>query len=100
MRGRKARSSLQAGGNTIKQSLAMKSTLKSDRFPGGSAPERSRFETIEPGPFFKTSACAEFGRKLQKIFPLPPESSEPEDVRALLKKIQAKLNTFPFPGNR
>jgi len=31
---------------------------------------------------------------------LPPESSEPEDVRVLLKKIQAKLNTFPFPGNR
>jgi hypothetical protein len=101
MRGRKAQSSLQAGGNTIKQSLAMKSTLKRDRFPGGgAAPEVSRFETIEPGPFFETSACAEFGRKLQKIFPLPPESSEPEDVRVLLKKIQAKLNTFPFPGNR
>jgi hypothetical protein len=79
----------------------MKSLLKRDRFSGvGAAPEASRFETFEHGTFFKTSAYADIGRKLQKVFPLPPESSEPEEVRVLLRQIQAKLNATPSSGNR
>jgi hypothetical protein len=62
------------------------------------APGESRFEKFETGLFFETSAYAHFGRKLQKIFPVPPESSEPKDVRVLLSRIQAKLNKFPVPG--
>ncbi|MGA7385622.1 MAG: hypothetical protein WBW81_13300 [Methylocella sp.] len=59
----------------------------------------SKFEKLEAGPFGKTAVRAQFGRKLQQIFPLPSDSSEPENVRTLLCKIQAKLEKPPVPGD-
>jgi hypothetical protein len=53
---------------------------------------KSRFEKADIGPILGKNNCGHFGRKLQKIFPLPVESSEPEKVRNLLREIQAKLN--------
>ncbi|MDQ6702902.1 MAG: hypothetical protein M3Z96_07275 [Pseudomonadota bacterium] len=77
----------------------MKLTPENDRFQGGAlAPDESKFEKFEIGPFRDTAVCAHFGRKLQKIFPLPSGSSEPENVRILLRKIQAKLDKPPVPG--
>jgi hypothetical protein len=74
-------------------------TLENDRFQRGAlAPDESKFEKLEIGPFRETAVCAHFGWKLQKIFPLPPGSSEPENVRILLRRIQAKLDTPPVPG--
>lgn len=73
---------------------------ENDCSPGGAlAPGESRFEKPEVGSFRETTACAHFGRKLQKIFPLPSNSSEPENVRILLLKIQAKLDKPPIPGD-
>jgi hypothetical protein len=70
----------------------MKLTLDNGRFHGGDlAPDDSKFEKPEIGPF-REPVCAHFGRKLQKIFPLPSTSSEPENVRLLLGKIEAKLD--------
>jgi hypothetical protein len=74
-------------------------TLENDRFQRGAlAPDESKFEKLEFGPFRETAVCAHFGWKLQKIFPLPPGSSEPENVRILLRKIHAKLDNPPVPG--
>ncbi|MGI8569897.1 MAG: hypothetical protein ACR2KT_12955 [Methylocella sp.] len=78
----------------------MKLTPEKYRFQRGAlAPDESRFEKPEIGPFRETAVCAQFGWKLQKIFPLPPGSSEPENVRILLRKIQAKLDRPPVPGD-
>jgi hypothetical protein len=78
----------------------MKLTPENDRFHGGAvAPDESKFENPEIGPFRETAVCAHFGRKLQKIFPLPSNTSEPENVGILLRKIQAKLDKPPVPGN-
>ncbi|MGH9676204.1 MAG: hypothetical protein ACRD36_03805 [Candidatus Acidiferrum sp.] len=78
----------------------MKLTPEYDCFQGGAlAPDESKFEKPEIWPFRETMVRAHFGRKLQKIFPLPSSSSEPEDVRILLLKIQAKLDKPPVPGN-
>jgi len=67
--------------------------LENDRFQGDAlAPDESKFEKPEIGPFGETVVRAHFARKLQKIFPLPPYSSEPENVRILLRKIQAMLD--------
>lgn len=84
-----------------KQSFTMKTNSNHDHFPGGApAPEESRFEKAEIGPFFETAICGQFGRKLQKIFPLPLESSEPDDFHSLLSEIQAKLNNLARLGDR
>ena len=64
------------------------------------APDESKFENPLIGFFPETTVRAHFGRKLQKIFPLPCNSSEPENVRILLRKIQAKLDNSPVPGDR
>jgi hypothetical protein len=78
----------------------MKLMPENFRFHGGAlAPEESQFEKPEIGPFRETSVCAHFGRKLQKIFPLPSISSEPENVRILLHKIRAKLDKPHLPGD-
>jgi hypothetical protein len=78
----------------------MKMMAGNDRFQGDAlAPDVSKFENPEIEPFRETTVCAHFGRKLQKIFPLPSSSSEPENVRFLLRKIQAKLDTPPVPGD-
>lgn len=78
----------------------MKATQVNDRFQGDAlAPDESKFEKPEIGPFRETTVCAHFGRKLQKIFPLPSNTSEPENVRILLWKIQAKLDIPPVPGD-
>ena len=70
------------------------------RFQGdGLASDESKFEKPEIGSLRETKVCAHFGRKLQKIFPLPCNSSEPENVRILLRKIQAKLDNSPVPGD-
>jgi hypothetical protein len=42
---------------------------------------------------------AHFGRKLEHIFPLPSNSSEPENIRLLLRKIHAKFDKPPVPGD-
>jgi hypothetical protein len=79
----------------------MKMMAGNDRFRGdGLAPDESRFEKPEIGSVRETTVCAHFGRKLQKIFLLPSNSSEPENVRILLRKIQAKLDKPPVPGDR
>jgi hypothetical protein len=76
----------------------MRLTPENDRFQGDAlAPFESKFEKPEIGPFRETTVCARFGHKLQKIFPLPSNSSEPENVRILLRKIQAKLDKPPVP---
>ncbi len=83
--------------------LAMTSMSKRNLVPSRAGTlKESRFETFDLEPFLKPEpvACAQFRRNLQKIFPLPPENSEPEDVRVLLKKIQAKLSGCPVPGDR
>jgi hypothetical protein len=78
----------------------MKSKLKRDRFLGGAmGPGESRFETFEPGPVLERASYAHLGHKLRMLFPLPPESTEPEDVRVLLSEIQAKLSKG-FLGDR
>jgi hypothetical protein len=80
--------------------FGMQLTPENDRFQGDAlAPCESKFEKPEIGPFREMTACAHFGRKLQKIFPLPSNSSEPENVRILLWKIQAKLDKPPVPGD-
>jgi hypothetical protein len=97
--GHGARSSLRLDGIPIKQSFTMKSKLKRDRFLGGAmGPGESRFETFEPGPALERASYAHFGPKLRMIFPLPSESSEPEDVRILLSEIQARLSKVS-PGD-
>jgi hypothetical protein len=73
---------------------------KNDRFLGDAvAPDESKFEKLEIGCFRETTACAHFGRNLQKIFPLPATGSEPENVRALLQKIQARVDKPPGSGD-
>ena len=81
-------------------SLGMNWTPQNDRLHGGAlAPDKSKFEKLEIGPFRETTICAHFGRKLQKIFPLPSASSEPENVRILLRKIRTKLDEPRLPGD-
>ncbi len=63
------------------------------------APDENRFEKLEIGSFRETTVCAHFGRKLQKIFPLPANGSEPENVGILLREIQTKLDKPPVPGD-
>jgi hypothetical protein len=60
----------------------------------------SRFEQPDIGPSGETAIRAHFGRKLQKLFSLPPENSEPADVRKLLRRIEAKLNGPPVRHER
>jgi hypothetical protein len=80
--------------------FGMKIMTENGRFQGGAlAPDESKFEKPDIWPFRETTMCAHFGRKLQKIFPLPRNSSEPESVRILLRKIQAKLDKPPVPGD-
>ena len=77
----------------------MKLTPENVCFQGGAlAPDESKFEKPEIG-FRDATVCAHFGRKLQKIFPLPCNNSEPDNVRILLLKIQAKLDKLPVPGD-
>ena len=69
------------------------------RFQGGfMAQDESKFENPLIGSFRETSVGAHFSRKLQRIFPLPANSSEPENVRVLLRMIQAKVDNPPVPG--
>jgi hypothetical protein len=80
--------------------VGMNLTRENDRFQGGAlAPDESRFEKPEIGDFRETALCAHFGWKLQKIFPVQSGGSEPEIVRILLRKIQAKLDKPPVPGD-
>jgi hypothetical protein len=51
----------------------------------------SRFEKADIGPFAEPSIQTHFGRTLKKLFPLPREHSEPNEMHILLQKIQAKL---------
>ncbi len=78
----------------------MKLTPENVCFQGDAlAPDESRFEKPEIVSFREATVCAHFGRKLQKIFPLPCNSSEPDNVRILLRKIQAKLDRLPVLGD-
>lgn len=79
--------------------FGVKLTRENDRHQGGaSAPDKSRFEKPEIAPFGATAVYAHFGWKLQKIFPLPSGSSEPDNIRILLRKINAKLDNPPISG--
>jgi hypothetical protein len=51
----------------------------------------SRFEKADIGLLVEPSIQARFGRTLKKLFPLPPEHSEPNEMHILLQKIQVKL---------
>jgi hypothetical protein len=78
--------------------FGMKIMAENGRFQGdGLASDESKFEKPEIGPLRETKVSAHFGRKLQKIFPLPSNSSEPETVHILLRKIQAKLDKLLVP---
>ena len=78
----------------------MRLTPTNDRFLGDAmAPDESKFEKLEIGCFRETPVRAHFGRNLQKIFPLPATGSEPENVRVLLQKIQARLDKPPGSGD-
>jgi hypothetical protein len=59
--------------------------------------DESKFEKPEIGPIWETAVRTHFGRKLQQVFPLPSNSSEPENVRILLRKIQARFDKPPIP---
>ena len=81
--------------------FGMKLMAENGHFQGDAlAPDESKFEKPEIGFFREATVCAHFGRKLQKIFPLPCNSSEPENVRILLRKIQAKLDNSPETSER
>jgi hypothetical protein len=78
----------------------MKLTPEKDRFRNGAfAPDESKFEKPEIGPYWEPGVRARFGRKLQQIFPLPSNSSEPENFRIVLRKIQARFDKPPVPGD-
>jgi hypothetical protein len=51
----------------------------------------SRFEKADIGPFVEPSIQAHFGRALKKLFPLPAQHSEPDEMHILLQKIQETL---------
>ena len=51
----------------------------------------SRFEKADIGLLVEPSTEVRFGRTLKKLFTLPPEQSEPNEMHILLQKIQAKL---------
>jgi hypothetical protein len=73
---------------------------ESKDFPiGALASSESRFEQPDTGPFCSNGVRAYFGRKLQRLYPLPPDSSEPANVRKLLRRIEAELEKPPVPGN-
>jgi hypothetical protein len=79
----------------------MKFLPETDHFGSGAlAAHESRFEQPDIGPACETSVRTNFGRKLQQVFPLPPENSEPEDVRRLLRRIEPKLDGPPVPNKR
>jgi len=81
--------------------FGMKLMAENGHFQGDAlAPDESKFEKPEIGFFREATVCAHFGQKLQKIFPLPCNSSEPENVRILLRKIQAKLDNSPETSER
>ena len=78
--------------------FGMKIMAENGRFQGdGLASDDSKFEKPEIGSLWETKVCAHFGRKLQKIFPLPSNNSEPETVRILVRKIQANLDKLLVP---
>jgi hypothetical protein len=80
--------------------FGMKLTPEKNGFRDGAlAPAESKFEKPEIGPFRETVVRAHFGRKLEHIFPLPSNSSEPENIRLLLRKIHAKFDKPPVPGD-
>lgn len=54
----------------------------------------SRFEQPDLWQGCKTAVQAQFGRRLQKLYPLPAEDTEPENVRALRLRIQSKLDSL------
>ena len=78
--------------------FGMKIMAENGRFQGdGLASDESKFEKPEILSLRETKACAHFGRKLQKTFPLPSNNSEPETVRILVRKVQAKLDKLLVP---
>ncbi|HET6376982.1 MAG TPA: hypothetical protein VFG05_01520 [Methylocella sp.] len=54
----------------------------------------SRFEQPDLWQGCKTAVQAQFGLRLQKLYPLPAEDTEPENVRALRLRIQSKLDSL------
>jgi len=82
----------------INRPCEMNSASKTNCFSAGiAAPGESRFEKIEAdglgGPVH-----AHFVRKLQAVFPVPSQGSEPEDVRILLRELQTKLSGITAPA--
>ena len=51
----------------------------------------SRFEKADIGLLVEPSIQVRFGRTLKKLFPLPAEHSEPNEMHILLQEIQTKL---------
>jgi hypothetical protein len=73
--------------------MHMKLMQRTDVYCSGAlAANESRFEQADIGPVCGKTIHAYLSRRLQKLFPLPPESTEPEKVRTLLRKIEAKLD--------
>jgi hypothetical protein len=57
----------------------------------GLSDSESRLEKADIGLLAEPSIQARFGRTLKKLFPLPPEYSEPNEMHILLQKIQGKF---------
>jgi hypothetical protein len=71
--------------------MRMKSSETEHFRVGALAANESKFERPDIGSFCEAAVRAQFGRKLEGLFPLPPENSEPENIRLMLRKMQAKL---------
>lgn len=57
----------------------------------GFSDSESRLEKADIGLLAEPSIQARFGRTLKKLFPLPPEHSEPNEMPILLQEIQGKF---------
>src|SRR5262245_5134125 len=57
----------------------------------------SGFEKADIGLLAEPSIQARFGRTLKKLFPLPPEHSEPNEMHILLA-YYARISPFPEQG--
>jgi hypothetical protein len=70
----------------------MKMIREYGRLPGSSSTAaRSQFERPDPEQYGKRTFSAQFGSRLQNLFPPVTDSSAPEPVRHLLQRIHEIL---------
>jgi len=77
--------------------FGMKLMAENGHFQGDAlASDESKFEKPEIGFFREATVCAHFGRKLQKIFPLPCNSSEPKMSASSCGRSKHSSTIRPF----